>query len=109
MAKRNSPAPAPAPAPAAVVVATTASTPARRGESTIAQPVAVVWVTCHNMCVAARTAGKPVPSRKALHEACFAAGVTYYTTRTQVQAYLKASNMGTTTPSKLPRGVQIEG
>lgn len=95
------------PAPAAQVVVTTASTPARRGESTVSTPVAQVWVNSHNMCVAAREAGKPAPARKVLVAAAMDMGVTYYTARTQVQAYLKATNGGTQHPDKLPRHVVL--
>jgi hypothetical protein len=99
----------PAPAAMAVVVPTTAATPAKRGESTISTPVAQVWAIAHNMCVVARNEGKPVPARKAIMWAVTNAGVTFYTARTQVQAYLKASKGGTETPVKLPRHVTLEG
>lgn len=106
MAKRTQ-APATTPAPAAVVVPTTASTPARRGNSTIPTPVAQVWVTCHNACTKARNEGTAVPARKVLVGMCIDLGVAYYTARTQVQAYLKASLGGTVNPTKLPRAVVL--
>lgn len=94
---------APAPAPVAQIVHTVAATPQRRGESTVAKPVAVVWVTCYNLC----STVTPQPSRKSLMAACINAGVTYYTARTQVDAYLRAPKGDNGVPLKLPQGVVI--
>jgi hypothetical protein len=79
----------------------------KKGKSSIENPVAVVWITSHNMCLAALAAGQSVPARKALVAASIAAGAAFYTARTQVQAYLKASANGTQIPSKPPRGVKF--
>jgi hypothetical protein len=96
------------PVAVAVVEAPVSATPAqKRGTSTIGSPVAAVWVTCFNMCAAALAAGQPIPARKALLAASQAAGATFYTARTQVQAFLKASSNGTTVPTKAPRGVKF--
>jgi hypothetical protein len=83
-----------------------AATPVVEQIETVA-PVAAVWVTCFNMCAAALAAGQPIPARKALLAASQAAGATFYTARTQVQAFLKASSNGTTVPTKAPRGVKF--
>jgi hypothetical protein len=97
------------PEPAAAVVVVEPSTPVnRRGNSTVKFPVAVTWVISHNMCVAARTAGEPTPARKALVNAAIEAGVGFYTARTQVQAYLKASKGGTEAPAQMPRNVSLQ-
>lgn len=95
--------------PAAAVVATAVPTPKaeRLKKSTVALPVAQVWVTCFNLIQAATAAGKPVPSRKFLVDTCINAGVAFYTSRTQVQAYLKASRNGSIIPAKLPKGVSF--
>jgi hypothetical protein len=80
----------------------------KRGNSSVQSPVSFVWVTCLNAMAAAAAAGEAPPSRKALVTTCIDAGVAYYTARTQVQAYLKASNNGAELPAKLPRGVAIK-
>jgi hypothetical protein len=79
----------------------------KRGKSSVESPVAQVWVNCHNLITAAKSAGQALPSRKALVAYSIANGIAYYTARTQVQAYLKASLNGTITPKKLPRDVQL--
>lgn len=96
-----------APAPAAVIEVQAATPVSKRGKSTIQTPVATVWVTCHNMVSAAKKAGEAIPSRKALVAASIDQGIAFYTARTQVQAYLKASKNGTQVPDKLPRNVSI--
>jgi len=98
-------------APIATLAPTTASTPAYRGDSTVAMPVGLVWVTGFAMYFDPK--GNPVtpaPTRKAYMDACIGLGVTYYTARTQVQAFLKATKGGTVLPApgtKLPRGVVL--
>lgn len=112
--------PVPVEAPAAAEVATppehtaalatiqpSAPTKARRGKSTIQSPVAFVWANSHNLCSAAINAGQPLPSRKVLVDSAINQGIAYYTARTQVQAYLKASGGGTRAPAKLPKGLTI--
>lgn len=92
----------------ATIVPPEARTPqSKRGTSTVDQPVAFVWGNSHNLCRAAIAKGEPVPSRRKLVQAAIDAGVAYYTARTQVQAYLRASNNGTQVPAKLPRGLKI--
>jgi hypothetical protein len=80
----------------------------RKGKSTTDSPVARVWLTCHNMIAAAATAGTPAPSRKHMVATCIENGIAFYTARTQVQAYLKASKGGTIVPEKLPKGLSIQ-
>jgi hypothetical protein len=92
----------------AVVAPAATSTPeSKRGKSVVKFPVAAVWVTCMNMVAAATAAGQPVPSRTSMVAACRAQGIAFYTARTQVQAYLKASAQGTKQPAKLPREVSL--
>ncbi len=92
----------------ATMVATTAATPAqKKGKSTIQYPVAYVWIMCINAFKAAKQNGTPAPSRKYLVAKAIEDGVAYYTSRTQVQAYLKASLGGTVQPKSLPRGVVL--
>src|SRR5690606_19009679 len=81
----------------------------RRGKSQQKFPVAFTWVLCHNAFATARKEGKPAPRRTDLVKAAMDAGVAYYTARTQVQAYIKASKHGTQVPAQLPRGVTIPG
>lgn len=92
---------------AKVVVEERVAPEQRRGKSSVESPVATVWVNSHNMFSQARANGTEPPSRKDLVRAAMDAGVSYYTARTQVQAYLKASKGGTEVPTKLPRNVAI--
>jgi hypothetical protein len=93
--------------PIATVVVSAPVTPTvKKGNSSVANPVATVWVTCANMCFT--PTGAPVattPTRAQLHNACSAMGVAYYTTRTQVQAFLRASVGGTVVPTVTPKYV----
>ena len=92
------------------VIVDAPKTPAqKKGNSTVERPVAVTWAVCINACAAARADAKvPVPGRKVLVAAAIDAGVGYYTSRTQVQAFLKASNSGRTMPSKMPRDLTMQ-
>ncbi len=76
----------------------------KKGSSTCEHPVAQAWVTCLNATSA--NGGEP-PKRSELHKACIAAGVAYYTTRTQVQKYLKWQANGAPA-GDLPRGVVVD-
>jgi hypothetical protein len=105
--RKNTATPAAAPAAAAIVQEQAKTPVSKRGTSSVASPVAQVWVRSHNMCAAALAAGQPAPSRKQLVEANIEAGVAYHTARTQVQLYLKASEKGTKVPSKAPKGVSF--
>jgi hypothetical protein len=87
----------------AVLAPTTASTPARRGDSTIAMPVATVWLHCFNTGLAKGAA----PARKVLVAECVGLGVAYYTARTQVDAYLRATKGNTVRPDKTPKGLVL--
>jgi hypothetical protein len=92
----------------ATLTTTIAAKPDRRGESTVAKPVAVTWVTCINACF--NPDGTPVgakPVRNGLVALAMRAGVAYYTARTQVHLFLKASAGGTVMPEKLPQGVTL--
>jgi len=80
----------------------------KNGKSKIEFPVAFVWMLCMNAIGAANAAGQPIPSRKSLQAQAEAAGVAFYTARTQVQEYLKQSKNGTVIPAKLPRGIKLE-
>lgn len=94
--------------PAATVAPAAPSTPQqKKGKSTLAMPVAVVWAYCINAIASAKAEGKSTPARKDLVNGCIANGVAYYTARTQVQAYLKASGNGAHAPAKLPRGLNL--
>jgi hypothetical protein len=95
-------------APAAILAPAAPSTPqSKRGKSLVESPVARVWYNCINAVAAAKNAGTALPGRKALHEINMADGIAYYTSRTQVQAYLKASGNGARIPVKLPKGLVI--
>lgn len=78
-------------------------TPAvRKGTSTVANPVGMVWVTCINIT---HNNGGTVQPRKVYTRECINMGVTYYTVRTQVNRYLQWEAGGR--EGKLPRGVTI--
>lgn len=75
----------------------------RRGTSTVKHPVGVVW----GVCLGNTHSNKGVPpTRATLMGLCVTAGVTYNTTRTQVQRYLQWFNGGCN-PVGLPKGVVI--
>ena len=99
--------------PTVVMVPTTNSTPVRRGNSTVPTPVGLVWVTCINYLFTGTTPnypnGLPVGTRNHLTKLCLSLGVTYYTVRTQVHLCLKGTGMGKHLPTKLPKGVQVQG
>jgi hypothetical protein len=98
-----------APASAAAVILAPAATAAadKLRKSAVKNPVAQVWANCHNAFALAAAEGKSAPSRAALHVINTAHGIAYYTSRTQIQAYLKASRNGTVLPAKLPKGLTI--
>lgn len=91
----------------ATLTTTIAAKPEKRGESTVAKPVAVTWVLCINTCFPKGEAVTPTPKRNALVAGAMAAGVAYYTARTQVHLFLKASAGGKVMPEKLPQGVTL--
>jgi hypothetical protein len=105
----------PTPTVGVCMVPTTKQTMVKRGNSTVPNPVGMVYVTCINHLwvlqggIWVRTSN-PV-NRNTLHNLCYGIGVTYYTTRTQVQQYLKVSKLGTLNPTQhtLPKGVQPQG
>ncbi len=76
----------------------------RRGTSTTKHPVGVTWVVClqatHN------NKGTP-PTRSTLMGLVMGSGVTYNTTRTQVQRYLQWYNNGCSRVNGLPNGVTV--
>jgi hypothetical protein len=95
-------------APVAVILAPApAASGSKLRKSAPKNPVAQVWANCHNAFAAAKAEGKPAPSRAALHVINTAMEIAYYTSRTQIQAYLKASRNGTVLPAKLPKGLTI--
>jgi hypothetical protein len=99
---------APNNAPAQLVVSAPTTPVIRKGTSSTPKPVAQVWVTCYNLCFT--TGGVPVtptPTRKVLMGAVMGKGVTFYTARTQVQAFLRATSGGTVPPTVLPKHVVI--
>lgn len=92
----------------ATMVAEPVATPTqKKGKSSIPFPVAYVWILCHNAFAKAQQAGTAAPSRKSLVAQAISDGVAYYTSRTQVQAYLKATANGTRIPKTLPRNVSL--
>ena len=93
----------PAPAKATFTKPASATPTVKRGTSTVENPVGAVWVTCLN--AQAANGGKPA-KRSDLHRMCQEAGVAYYTTRTQVQRYLKWNKEGAD-QAKLPKGVVV--
>lgn len=103
--------PAPEPvvesAPVATVVVEPKAPVERRGKSTVEHPVAATWAFCMNELARAHKAGQPVPSRKALVNGAHAMGIAWYTARTQVGEFLKASKGGTQVPARLPKGLVI--
>src|SRR5690606_13033557 len=109
--KSTAKATATATAPIAALAPTTASTPAYRGDSTVAMPVGPAWVTGFAMYFDPK--GNPVtpaPTGTAPTAACLAPGLTLSTARPQRQAFLKATKGGTVLPApgtKLPRGVVL--
>ena len=102
--------------PTVTMVPTTKQTPVKKGTSNIPNPVGMVWVTCIQVCFTVQTVNGvntyvPVPvtpTRKHLHTLCMGLGITFYTYRTQVQQFLKATNGGTNLVGvKLPKGVNL--
>lgn len=109
MPKPAKPAPAPAPAPVAPAPVAVYTKPApvapavRKGTSTAPSPVGTAWA----LCVALTHAnGGALCTRAAYMAAVQGAGVTYYTARTQVQAYTKWAKAGAN-PVGLPRGLAV--
>lgn len=97
----------PTPTPTGVTVQFVPPTPVtpkvRKGTSTITNPVGNTWVHC--LQVTHNNGGTP-PTRGTLHTQVMGLGVTYYTTRTQVQKYLQWYNNGCN-PTQLPKGVTL--
>ena len=75
----------------------------RKGTSTVKHPVGMVWVMC--LQLTHNNGGTP-PKRSTLHQQVMGGGVTYHTTRTQVQRYLQWYNGGCN-PTNLPKGVTL--
>jgi hypothetical protein len=75
----------------------------RKGTSTVKHPVGVTWVGC--LQLTHNNGGTP-PKRSVLHTHVMGLGVTYYTTRTQVQGFLKWYKGGCN-PLHLPKGVTL--
>lgn len=75
----------------------------RKGTSKVKHPVGVTWVMCLNLT---HTNGGVPPKRGVLHQRVMGVGVTYYTTRTQVQRYLQWFKGGCN-PNQLPKGVLL--
>jgi len=76
----------------------------RKGTSTVKHPVGVTWVGC--LQLTHNNGGTPPTPRGVIHTHVMGLGVTYYTTRTQVQRYLRWFNMGCN-PTNLPQGVTL--
>ena len=74
----------------------------RKGKSTVDNPVGIAWVTCLNTT----TKAGELQVRKVYTKAVMAAGVTYYTARTQVNRYLQWVAAGSP-EAELPRGVEL--
>ena len=92
------------PPPVVTFVKPTVVTPQnRKGKSTIPNPVGVTWVGCLNQT---HLNGGTPPKRSVLHTHVMGLGVTYYTTRTQVQRYLQWVRGGCVL-GNLPKGVVI--
>ncbi len=75
----------------------------RKGTSTVKHPIGVCWVMC--LQLTHNNGGTP-PKRSTLHQRVMGVGVTYYTTRTQVQRYLQWFKGGCN-PTNLPKGVLL--
>jgi hypothetical protein len=68
--------------------------PSFRGTSTVSAPVNRTWLIADRMATEAKAAGKPAPKRTEVVNACRAAGITYYTARTQYQAWFSHTLRG---------------
>ena len=66
-----------------------------RGFSEHEEPVNSTWFYADQLAKQARDAGQPAPRRKDVVNYCIAQGITYYTARTQYQAWFKHTNKGT--------------
>ena len=75
----------------------------RKGTSTVPNPVAFVWVTCVTLT---HTNGGDLHPRRVYTHHAVQGGVTYNTTRTQVQRYLSWVKGGCN-PGGLPKGVDL--
>lgn len=75
----------------------------RKGTSTITNPVGNSWVCCINLTIG--NSNQLLP-RKVYHKGCITLGVTYYTTRTQVNRYIQWVHQGSN-PQGLPKGVGL--
>ena len=75
----------------------------RRGTSTVKHPVGVTWGTC---LLGTHNNGGTPPTRSVLMGLVVGNGVTYNTSRTQVQRYLQWYHNGCN-PTQLPKGVTI--
>ena len=82
---------------------TVVTTVNRKGTSTVKNPVGITWVGC--LQLTHNNGGTP-PKRSTLHTHVMGVGVTYYTTRTQVQRYLQWYKGGKV-PGNLPKGVTL--
>lgn len=83
-----------------IVAAADLPDPSLRGESTVEGPVALVWKIADRMF--AEAAGDEKPRRKDVMQAAQDAGVTFYTARTQYQAWFSATNGGEKRIADLP-------
>lgn len=66
-----------------------------RGKSSVSEPVNRTWDIADRMFQEARNNGLARPRRKDVVERCMARGITYYTARTQYQAWFSHTNKAT--------------
>lgn len=78
----------------AIVKAADLPDPTLRGNSTVEAPVAQVWAIADKMFADARKAKADKPRRKDVIEACMAAGIAFYTARTQYQLWYSHTSKG---------------